>query len=215
MGIAERKEREKARRRNDILDAAEKVFFSRDFREATVDDVAAEAELSKATLYAYFESKEDMYLAVHMRGMNRLRELFEAAAAGGERGIDRVRAIGGAYYEFSKRYPDYSRAMIHFENKACALGESEDLTSRMHASGRTVLALVEEALRTGIEDGSIRPDLDPQQTALLLWAQTDGVINLIHSAGVHLKECHGVEADELMEKAFALLRSALTPEGAR
>ena len=212
MGIAERKEREKRQRRNAILDAAEKVFFSGDFREVTVDDVAAEAELSKATLYAYFEGKEDMYLAVHMRGMNRLREMFEDVAAHGERGIDRVRAIGEAYYEFSKKYPDYSRAMIHFEKKACALGDSAEAASQMHASGRTVLGLVEDAIRAGIEDGSIRPDLEPASTALLLWAQTDGVINLIHGAGVHLKECHDVEADELMEKSFALLRTALSRE---
>lgn len=212
MGIAERKEREKLQRRNDILDAAEKVFFSREFRQATVDDVAAEAELSKATLYTYFESKEDMYLAVHMRGMNRLREMFEEVAAGEERGIDRIRAIGGAYYEFSRRYPDYSRAMIHFEKKACALGEDDELASQMHESGRSLLGLVEEAIRAGINDGSVRPDLDPATTALLLWAQSDGVINLIHGAGKHLKECHNVEADELMQKSFEFLRSALAPE---
>lgn len=213
MGIAERKEREKQRRRSGILDAAEKVLFSKGFKEATVDDIAAEAELSKATLYAYFDSKEDMYLAVHMRGMNRLREMFEKVAAGEEKGIDKVRAIGAAYYEFSKTYPHYSRAMVHFEKKACALGENDELASQMHASGRPVLGLVEQALRTGIEDGTVRPDIDPETTALLLWAQSDGVINLIHGAGEHLNECHDVEPDELMEKSFALLRLALTPEG--
>jgi TetR/AcrR family transcriptional regulator len=215
MGIAERKEREKQQRRNDILDAAEKVFFSGDFKDATVDDVAAEAELSKATLYLYFESKEDMYFAVHMRGMNRLRRMFEEVAAGQAKGIDRVRAIGRAYYEFSKNYPDYSRAMIHFEKKACALGEKRDLTSRMHETGQTVLELVRQALRAGIEDGSIRPELDPEMTALLLWAQSDGVINLIHGAGEHLRECYGTGPDELMEASYDLLSLALSPEEAR
>ncbi|MGD9402422.1 MAG: TetR/AcrR family transcriptional regulator, partial [bacterium] len=213
--ITERKKREKQKRRNDILDAAEKVFFSGDFKDATVDDVAAEAELSKATLYLYFESKEDMYLAVNMRGMNRLREMFEKVAAREERGIDSVRAIGRAYYEFSKKYPDYSRAMVHFEKKFCALDEKTGLATQMHETGQSVLELVRAALRAGIEDGSIRPDLDPETTALLLWAQSDGVINLIHGTGEHLKECHGVEPDDLMEASFDLLSLALSPEEER
>jgi len=215
MGITERKKREKQKRRNDILDAAEKVFFSGDFKDATVDDVAAEAELSKATLYLYFESKEDMYFAVNMRGMNRLREMFERVAAREERGIDSVRAIGRAYYEFSKKYPDYSRAMVHFEKKFCALDEKTGLATQMHETGQGVLELVRAALRAGIEDGSIRPDLDPETTALLLWAQSDGVINLIHGTGEHLKECHGVEPDDLMEASFDLLSLALSPEEER
>ena len=215
MGIAERKEREKQQRRNDILDAAERVFFSKDFKEATVDDVAAEAELSKATRYLYFESKEDMYLAVHMRGMNRLKEMFEQVAAAEDKGIDRVRAIGGAYFEFSKKYPDYSRAMIHFEKKACMLDDDGAIASQVHESGQTVLGLVESALRKGIEDGTVRRDLDPAMTAVLLWAQCDGVIRLIHGVGEHLRECHNVEPEELMERLFDLLRTALVPEGAK
>jgi AcrR family transcriptional regulator len=215
MGIAERKERERQQRRNDILDAAERVFLSRDFANATVDDIASEAELSKATLYLYFDGKEDMYLAVHMRGMNRLREMFEEVAAAQESGIDKVRAIGGAYYEFSRKYPDYSRAMIHFEKKACMLEEGGELADQVHQSGRTVLGLVEEALRAGIEDGTIRADIEPETTALLLWAQCDGVINLINATGEHLKEFHNVEPETLMESLFDLLRRALTTEGKR
>ena len=58
MGIQERKEREKLQRREDIIDAAEKVFFKKDLDSATMDDVANEAELSKGTLYIYFKSKK-------------------------------------------------------------------------------------------------------------------------------------------------------------
>ena len=49
MGVAERKEREKEQRRKGILDAAEKVFFKHGVENATMDNVAEEAELSKAT----------------------------------------------------------------------------------------------------------------------------------------------------------------------
>jgi hypothetical protein len=70
MGVAERKEREKQQRRNDIIDAAEKLFFAKGHDNTTVDDIAKEAELSKGTVYLYFSSKEDLMFGVYSQSEN-------------------------------------------------------------------------------------------------------------------------------------------------
>lgn len=62
-----RKERERLRQeenRRFILQAAEKVFVQKGYRLATVDDIADEAQFSKATIYRYFESKNDIFFEV-------------------------------------------------------------------------------------------------------------------------------------------------------
>ena len=62
-----RKERELLRQEENkrfILQAAEKVFVQKGYRLATVDDIAEEAQFSKATLYRYFESKNDIFFEV-------------------------------------------------------------------------------------------------------------------------------------------------------
>ncbi len=69
MGITERKEREKQRRKEDIINSAEGVFFSKGFESATMDDIAEKVELSKGTLYLYFKSKEDLHLAVALKAI--------------------------------------------------------------------------------------------------------------------------------------------------
>ena len=51
MGTTGRREREKAQRREDILQAAREVFFNNGSRRATIDDVAARAEVSTGTVY--------------------------------------------------------------------------------------------------------------------------------------------------------------------
>ncbi|MDL1893205.1 helix-turn-helix transcriptional regulator, partial [Sphingobacteriales bacterium CHB3] len=51
MGIIERKEREKEQRREEIVTAAEKIFFEKGLAIATMDEIAEAAELSKGTLY--------------------------------------------------------------------------------------------------------------------------------------------------------------------
>ena len=58
-----RKERELHRQEENkrfILQAAEKIFVQKGYRLATVDDIAGEAQFSKATLYRYFKSKSDI-----------------------------------------------------------------------------------------------------------------------------------------------------------
>ena len=49
MGIQERKEREKERRRQQIMVAAKRVFSEKGFNKATMEDIAHEAELSPGT----------------------------------------------------------------------------------------------------------------------------------------------------------------------
>ena len=55
-----RREREKLAHRQEILDAATRVFAEKGFFSATLDEVAQEAEFSKGTLYLYFSSKDDL-----------------------------------------------------------------------------------------------------------------------------------------------------------
>ena len=90
MGIAERKEREKEQKQNDIIDAAEKVIFSKGLEAATMDEIAEVAEFSKGTIYIYFKNKEDLYFAIHARGLQLLRKMFEKASKSKKKGISFV-----------------------------------------------------------------------------------------------------------------------------
>ncbi len=71
MSISDRKEREKERRRANILAAAEHLFAKDGFMNTTLDQIAEEVEISKATIYLYFKNKEDLFFTL-------IREKFEA-----------------------------------------------------------------------------------------------------------------------------------------
>jgi len=94
MGISERKEREKERRRQDIILAAEKVFFSKGFDKSTMDDVAVQAELSKGTLYLYFKSKVELHWEITKKGMNRLSEMIMKSISIDATGLDNLTEMG-------------------------------------------------------------------------------------------------------------------------
>ncbi len=96
MGIIERKEREKEQRREEIIGSAEQVFFEKGLQVATMDEIAEQAELGKSTLYLYYKSKEDLYLAVLLRGTEILLHKFEKVAASDDPTIKKIADLGEA-----------------------------------------------------------------------------------------------------------------------
>ena len=56
-----RKERERHRHRQDILTASEKIFSLKGYFNATIEEIAREAEFSVGTIYNFFDNKENLY----------------------------------------------------------------------------------------------------------------------------------------------------------
>jgi len=214
MGIIERREREKEKRRNDIIDAAEKIIFSKGLETATMDDVAEEAELSKGTLYLYFKNKEDLLFAITCRGLEIMTNLFAKAIEGPILGLDQVHAVGRAYVEFTKKYQKYVQIMNYCESqppetiKGCPSAEAHK------DQGAKALDILSGAIHTGIEDGTISPDISPQKTALILYGQTAGILQLVSGKGKHMDDMfssYGFKnLQDVIDYAFELTRKALT-----
>ena len=61
MGIYERKSREKEYRIKQIRDSAAALFCKKGYAATTIEDIAALAEISKATIYLYFKSKDELF----------------------------------------------------------------------------------------------------------------------------------------------------------
>ena len=212
MGITERKAREKELRRNEIIDAAERVFFSKGRMNATMDDVAAEAELSKGTLYLYFKNKDELFLAIHLRGMAVLHKLFTDAVESQETGINKMHAIGQAYSNFFKDYPDYFNALMYYKSQEAEYTPQDDFANECHNAGLDSLDIVAEVIKIGIQDGTISKELDPDKTATVLWGLSTGILQLISTQSTHLKNKHNIDEKEIMEYAFQFIYRALKSE---
>ncbi len=80
---SKRKEREREARREAILDAAARVFSRKSFFEATLEEIATEAELAKGTLYNYYKDKPDIFASLMARGQREFHENLEKAIEDG------------------------------------------------------------------------------------------------------------------------------------
>ena len=213
MGITERREREREQRRQTIIDAAEKIFFSKGIEAATMDEIAEAAELSKGTLYLYFKSREDLYFAVTKRGLDILSVLFQEAFDAHQTGIEKVRAIGKSYCTFAHDYPDYFKAQIYFGAHAADVDIASDYAQSCAEQGEIVLNILADALQCGIEDGSIRKDLNPKKTAIILWGTTRGVLQFSFIWSKHMNAKFDVfgfkSLNDIIEEAFDLIGYSL------
>lgn len=88
-----------------MLDAAGRLFGARHFHEVRMEDIAVEAEVSKGTLYRYFEDKDEMYLALLERASHQLVEELQAGVAEADGARQRLIAVVDAIISFFERQP--------------------------------------------------------------------------------------------------------------
>ncbi len=176
MGIAERKKREKQQRRNEIISAAKKLFFSGSYEDVTMNQIADEAELNKATLYLYFKNKEALFAELVFMGVQILKEMFLECKTENITGGEQVMRMGSAYYRFAKDYPEYLRLITFYGTERFS---KEKPYGDEIGSGYGVCRLIlQDAIEGGINDGSVRGDLDPFLTSMYMMISFMGVLSM-------------------------------------
>ncbi|MCB0284055.1 MAG: TetR/AcrR family transcriptional regulator [Calditrichaeota bacterium] len=205
MGISERREREKQQRRNDIVDAAEDLFFSHGFETTTMDQVADKAEFSKGTLYLYFKNKDDLYTAINARGLKVLVDLFVEAKKKGDSGFEKIKRITEAYHTFFHDYHNYFNVMLTCENRP----DNTETDQEDSKYGYQAIQEVAEAVAIGVQDGSLKEGLEPVSTAITLWAQSTGIFQVVHSHGQFIQEGFNLDTEKLIEDSMHLIHSAI------
>ncbi len=178
MGVAARRQREKEERRAAILEAAEKVFAGKGVALATMDDIAHEAELSKGTLYLYFDSKDELFLEIAVRAVREVLDRILAAQAAGGTGFARLARALRAYARFGLEQPDRFQVAVGWmitESGGTLQSERFAEYKRLVADFCRQVAAVVDA---GKVDGTIRTELDTATLVAQLWGAMLGVIQL-------------------------------------
>ncbi|MFC0479648.1 TetR/AcrR family transcriptional regulator [Gellertiella hungarica] len=81
-GVGRRAAGEDPRKRDQILEGAKRVFMKAGFDAATMNDITREAQVSKGTIYVYFNNKEDLFAALIERERSRLVASMRSALSG-------------------------------------------------------------------------------------------------------------------------------------
>jgi AcrR family transcriptional regulator len=101
-----------AERRGRILAAAQEVFAQRGYHGSSLDDIARVSGTSKALIYEHFESKRALHETLITEHAGALFARFEANAAGGATGEERLRSGVDAFFGWVQERPEAWRALF-------------------------------------------------------------------------------------------------------
>lgn len=207
--IADRRQEEKDRRRNEIVEAAENLYRELGWDAVTMDSVAKKARLSRALVYVYFKDKSDLLLAITERAMEVLRSRFEEASSRTRMGLDQIEAIGRAYMAYGLEFPHFFDACARLEQRATEAPEQGSTEAAVLQMGRKVHDVVIASLEAGQRDGSIRGDIgDLAVTSRVLWGFTHGLTQIAITKARPLAEA-GIGVPQLTQQAIAMIRYML------
>lgn len=210
MSTRARREREKQERRRSILKAAEKAFFENGFHHATVDSVAQRAEVSKGTVYLYFESKETILAHLLLEGLDDLvATLDEAYAATMELPPDeQLRALAEAYLTYFGENPQCFPFLMAMDRGRFREAVPGPLYERILEASLEGLTLAVRVLDRGCRQGVFECE-DAQQSACVLWASLNGAMQLLEHP--LRREMVGVNEEVLYQSSIETMIRALKP----
>ena len=207
MSIKELKEKEKGKRCNYIVDAAEKLFFGKGYDNVSMKDIANKVGVDRSTLYLYFKNKEVIYLAIVLRGMKIMDKFFKESVKSEKNGLDKLEDTGRAYFKFYIDFPDYYNVCIYFDSQRFSKVDSEympEISALMHETIRIMCESIEE----GIKDGSIRADINPLEAAFFIAITSKQVVKLDQGILKALKS-EGITYEHFIEDSIDMWRRIL------
>ena len=209
MGISERKQRDKQRRREEIIDAAEKVFFGQGIENSTMDDVALEAELSKGTLYLYFKSKEDIHWAITHRGVKGLLTKMEKIVDKNKNAVENLLIIADSFIKFTQDEKQLANSILFFEGCDIEKLNIDHDQIRDSFLNDSPIHLVTEFVQEGIEQNLIRSDIPVNILSNILWSQLIGVLQ-VAKRKKELFDLVNITREELIENHFKIVLNGIT-----
>jgi AcrR family transcriptional regulator len=155
MGIPERKQRDLARREQEILQAALRLFAREDWQTVTIERIAQEAEVGKGTVYLHFQSKEDIYgrLALDFTAgvLDLLRNIDPALPV-----VEQLRAAIHVFFQAHTTGPHHC-VVEYCDRDDFRKRVGEEIRVEMQRADEEIGERIHAILQRGIDEGVFAP----------------------------------------------------------
>jgi len=204
MAKVERRERERAEFRDEVLAAARRIVLEEGFDALTMRKIADAIEYAPATIYLYFESRD----AIAFELCRSSFETFLAALAPAASIADpaeRLRELGKRYVRFGLEHPETYR-LIFMEEPKYASEAFQEYAEAQDSPGKQALGLIVALFAELRAAGRLATDANPTALAETIWAAVHGIVSLKITYDHHPQ----TPPDELLEvMTGALVRGLL------
>lgn len=184
-----------------ILMAAEKVFEKKGYEAASVDDIAAQAGISKSTIYVYFKSKQLIWDYLVCKYMEQLLESAKNASQG--RGSFEKRYYQLCFDIADKfgQHPMFYRATLG----RISMDMEQEIYKKIYETGEQTNEAIADFIRSGIKEGVVKKDIDVYPAVIMMWSSISGIISMAMDKEEYLKLRFNMPRKDYLKKAFKML----------
>ena len=211
--MGRRKKEPRSVHRENIVSAASALFMERGIAATSMDDIAKAAGYSKATLYVYFENKEEIVGILVLNSMKKLYDYISSALIQHEATKARYDFICRGLVQYQEEFPFYFKMVldkinIDFESKNYLPEEKET-----YQIGEEINEKIKNFLLSGMEKGDLRSDLEIMPAILNFWGMLSGIIQLAANKEEYIKKSMGLSKIEFLEYGFSLVYHSIATKG--
>ena len=207
--MGRRKKEPRSVHRENIVSAASALFMEKGIAATSMDDIAKAAGYSKATLYVYFENKEEIVGILVLNSMKKLYDYISSALIQHETTKARYDFICRGLVQYQEEFPFYFKMVldkinIDFESKEYLSEERET-----YQIGEEINEKIKNFLLSGMEKGDLRNDLDIMPAIFNFWGMLSGIIQLAANKEEYIKKSMGLSKIKFLEYGFSLVYHSL------
>ena len=211
--MGRRKKEPRSVHRENIVSAASALFMKRGIAATSMDDIAKAAGYSKATLYVYFENKEEIVGILVLNSMKKLYDYISSALIQHETTKARYDFICRGLVQYQEEFPFYFKMVldkinIDFESKEYLPEERET-----YQIGEEINEKIKNFLLSGMEKGDLRSDLEIMPAILNFWGMLSGIIQLAANKEEYIKKSMGLSKIKFLEYGFSLVYYSIATKG--
>lgn len=202
MGRENKKAAIAAFHRVQITQAAEALFSEKGFEQTTIEDISRASEYSRRTIYAYYESKDDILHHIIEGGLQSLEKDIESALENNRGFMERYKAICLAMVKYQTECPHSLDGVIKAKSPELDPASLSDTVKRILNLGTRINGLIAGFVQQGKEDGIIRQNVQPLLSVYIMWSSLTSFITLVQTKGQFICGQLGLSQDELYDRGF-------------
>ena len=197
-----RKEKEHLFRRKEILDAALKLFATKGYDGASMQEIATASEFSIGTLYNFFSTKEDLYMTLLEEKFQESRRWIEQRVEKEENCLEKVHAAVEALLSFMDNNREYFTLFVGIQAMPDSGALHKGLHKKMMDFYEMHIDFFRGLMRECVKEG-VLGDFEPMELAMTLIGMTNEWIYrwLTGPGDLNLKQQHGKIMDLFLNGA--------------
>ena len=203
--MGRRKKEPRSVHRENIASSASALFMEKGIAATSMDDIAKAAGYSKATLYVYFENKEEIISILVLESMKKLHHYISSALIKQETTKARYDFICRGLVQYQEEFPFYFKMILDKINIDFAKNNYLPEEMETYQVGEEINEEIKKFLISGIEKGDLRDDLDMMPTIFNFWGMLSGMIQLAANKEEYIKDLMGLSKKQFLDYGFSML----------